>query len=189
MEDTGVFTSRQNRKDYVMAKFVKVSKEPEKMEKDCFFIDGPNFIEEIRSCSKKKPKTNLMTPHYIREILGTIGLKYADPSFSALTDINVAKFRGQPFTDESSVQDIVMSVIKAQAPGLIDQYVDHHIKNRPVGTKLIYFAGNHGETTAFFQNGIDEIKEKDVDVYLGLKKKKTVGKPAITKEQAAVNDA
>ena len=168
-----------------MTKYVKVNKAPETLEKDCYVIQAPNFFDEIELCSKKKPKTNLMTPHYLREILGTIGLKYADESFSALTQINVSRCRGIPFEGPEGVHDIVMGVINKQAPNLVDAYVEHHLAKRPAGTKVVYFLGSHTQSGAFTRHGIDEIKQKEIDVYLGKKAKKVVGKPAITDEEAS----
>jgi len=52
---------------------------------------------------------------------------------------------------------------------------------------LIYFLGDFTQTGAFSFNGIDEIKPKEIDVYLGKKEKKVVGKPAITNDEAAAS--
>jgi hypothetical protein len=78
-----------------------------------------------------------------------------------------------------------MDIVNKQCPFFIDSFIDKQIKNRPNGTKLIYFLGNFNQTGPFTRNGIDEIKFKDIDVYLGNTKKKIVGKPAITNEEVA----
>lgn len=75
-------------------------------------------------------------------------------------------------------------MLKSERPVIFDKVLEYNIKNRPHGTKLIYYVGDFGDTSPFFRNGIDEIAEKDVDEYLGLKPKKVVGKPAVTKEES-----
>ena len=171
-----------------MTKFVRVKETPKELDKDCYIVEAPNFYVEILECDKKKPKSSLMTPHYLREILGTIGLKYADINFNALTDFNVSQFKGIPFNSIDDVHNVVMRAINSQNPNLINQYVDYHLKKRPFGTKLIYFLGDHLQTGSFTSNGIDEIKEKEVDVYLGKKSKKIVGKPILGKKEATSLD-
>ena len=169
-----------------MSKFVRVHSAPEELEKGCIVIGAPSFIEEIKACSKKKPKNGVMTHHYIREILGTIGLKYADNTFDVLTQVNVSRLRGVPFETVSDVDVILNGVIKKQCPRLYEDYMNFYIKKRPFGTRLIYFLGSPMQTATFTENGIDELKLKDVDVYLGKRQKKVVGKPAITNEEAGI---
>lgn len=171
-----------------MAKFVRVSKAPKELEKYCYVIEAPNFKEEIRRSALKKPKNGLMAPNYLREIFAAIGDAYGDETYNALTTINVSGYKGVPINNEEDIERIVMDVVYKQAPRFIESFIDKKIKKRPNGTKLIYFLGNFNQTESFTRNGIDEIKEKEIDVYLGKKKKKVVGKPAITdKEAAALN--
>jgi hypothetical protein len=75
-------------------------------------------------------------------------------------------------------------MLKNARPIIFEKVLEYNIKNRPHGAKLIYYVGDLGDTGPFFRNGIDMIEEKDVDEYLGLKPKKIVGKPAVTKEQS-----
>jgi hypothetical protein len=64
---------------------------------------------------------------------------------------------------------------------MFDAYVEYEIKNRPMGTNLIYFLGEPSLAVTFIRMGFHEVLEKD------LKPKKVVGKPAITNEEAAQN--
>lgn len=171
-----------------MAKYVLVNKAPTKLDKDCIVIGQPSFMEEIKQCIKKRPRTNTMTVNYLREIVATIGLKYAPETFNPLTDLNVAPYKGVPCETDEKTHEIVVKAFTKYYPAIFDQYVEYHLKRRPRGTKLIYFLGAHGQSSKFTQHGIDSIHPKEVDVYLGKKTKKTVGKPAITKEQAKEND-
>jgi len=167
-----------------MAKFTIVKERPQELDKDCIVIDAPNFMEEIKASARKKPQSKTLTPNYMRDIIGSIGLKYADENFSALTSVNVSSYRGIPCEDDKSTQDVIFKICKESYPAMIDNYVEYHIKNRPHGTKLIYFLGDFTQSSKFFEHGIDEIKSKDIPVYLGYKKKKIIGKPAITNEEA-----
>jgi hypothetical protein len=62
--------------------------------------------------------------------------------------------------------------------------LEYNIKNRPHGSKVVYYVGDLGDTGPFFRNGLDMIDESEVDAVLGLKAKKIVGKPAVTKEES-----
>ena len=64
------------------------------------------------------------------------------------------------------------------------KYLTHQILNRPLNTKLIYYVGDFNSTGPFYKAGVDLIDEKDVESYMTGKPKKTVGKPAVTKEEA-----
>lgn len=169
-----------------MAKFVRVTKAPTTLDEGCYIIDAPNFKAEIEMSAGKRPRNGLMAPNYLREIFAAIGSRYGDETYNALTTVNVSHYKGVPIETNEAVERIVMDVVHKQMPQFVDSYVDTQIKGRPDGTKLIYFLGNFNQTSNFTRNGIDEIKEKEIDVYLGKKKKKTVGKPAITNEEAAL---
>lgn len=166
-----------------MSRYVLVDKAPKELDKDCIVIDKPSFIEEIRQCVKKKPRTGTMTTNYLREIISTIGLKYAKEGFNPLTDVVVAPYKGIPCETEEKIHDIVVKAFAKDYPEIFDDFVDAKLKSRPHGTKLIYFLGDHLHTSMFHLNGIDSIKLKDVDVYLGKKTKKTIGKPFASKKQ------
>ena len=146
----------------------------------------PIFMDEINENAGKAPKNGLTGMNHLRSIVGTIGAKY-DPELTAWS-IRPNVFEGRPFGSNKELSNIVVELLKSQYPKIFDSYLHHAIKNRPASTKLIYYVGNFNSTTAFFQNGIDNIDEKDVETYLGLKPKKTVGKPAVTKEQVEENE-
>lgn len=162
-----------------MTKYVKVTEAPEELGKDEFIVKAPEFIEEINKCARRAPKNHYTTSNYMRDVSAAIGDRYMHDDFSALMTVNTSRFRGIPFETPEDVNEIVKQMLGKSVPEVFDRYVDFHIKSRPIGTKLIYFLGDHTQSTPFTVNGIDEIKSKDVDVYLGKKKKKVVGKPAV----------
>jgi hypothetical protein len=170
-----------------MAKFVRVTAAPESVGKGEYVIAAPNFLEEIEACRARRPKNGLMSANYLRDIFAIAGQRYLGDSFNAMTDVNVSYFRNREFKNEEDVNVVVIAACQKFCPQLLDAYVAYHIKRRPAGTKLIYFTGGLMYTSQFFANGIDEIKEKDIEVELGRKEKRIVGKPAITDEQARSN--
>lgn len=159
-----------------MAKYVR-SGIPKHLNKDCIVIHGPDYTEQIAACKKKRPRNGLTTVNYLKEVIAAIGDKYFGEDFNAVIGIKYSRFRGLPFENDGDVDEIVKRILQRSYPEATDRFMDYHIKHRPHGTKLIYFTGDHLETGAFALNGIDEIQPKEVNVYLGLEKKKTVGKP------------
>lgn len=166
-----------------MAKFVIVDKAPEQLRKDEYVIEQPTFIEQISENAGKAPRTKLTATNHLRNIAGSIGFKYDPEGLSAWT-IRPHLFEGRKFETNEDLSKIVVEMLENQYPKIFDAYLDHQIKNRPTGCKLIYYVGPFSRTASFSKNGIDQIDAKDVDVYLGLKPKKVVGKPAVTKEEA-----
>lgn len=166
-----------------MAKFVKVKKAPENLTKDECVISAPEFLDEVKSCQRRAPKNRYTTSNYMRDIAAAIGDKYMTDDFNALMTVNTSRFRGLPFENAEDVNEIVKKMLTRSAPEVFDRYVDYHIKQRPLGAKLIYFLGDHSQTGAFTRNGIDEIKEKDIDVYMDRKSKKKLGKPFTKKDE------
>lgn len=165
-----------------MSKFVVVSTAPESLRKGEVVIKSPDFLEQIRANAHKAAKKNLTGLNHLRDILNAIQQKYE-------TDLNIFKvplsqFEGLAFTTENDLSNIVIRMLKMHRPEIFEKVLEYNIKNRPHGTKVVYYVGDLHDTTPFFRHGIDMIEEKDVDVELGLKTKKIVGKPAVSKEQS-----
>jgi len=156
-----------------MAKYVLVkdNKIPETLSKVEYVIDEPSFITEIKESERKKPKNNLITANYLREVAFVIGNKYVGETFSSIRDVNPTLFRGRSFESDEDINKIVMEMFYKQYPQVFDKYVDYHIKKREFGTKLIYFKGDHLLTGSFSSNGIDVLPFKDIDKFLENKKK------------------
>lgn len=172
-----------------MTKFVVVNKAPEKVDKDCVVIGEPDFYSEIEQTDAKRPKSNEITTNYLREILAKIGNKYVGEEFNAMTDVNVSKFRGRPCSTHKQVHQAVYEALERSYPKMFDKYVEYQIKNRPFGTKLVYFVGDRRHCSKFFEYGLDEVKQKDIPVVLGKAKKQAVGKPAVTDEEVKTQDS
>lgn len=164
-----------------MAKFTLVKEIPTSLRREEYLIKMPDFLEEIDENAKKAPRGGQVGMNHLRTIVGTIGTKY-DPTLTAW-NIKPHSYDGRPYSSREELSSIVLELLKEQHPSAIHGYIDSKIKERPHGTKLIYFVGPFEWTTMFIRNGIDQIESKDVDVYLGLKPKKVVGKPAISNEE------
>ena len=169
----------------MMSKYVVVSQDqvPTTLRPGEYVINTPDFLEEIRGAqARQHSRRKLTTASYLRSIGNMIAISY-DPTFNALTQLHAHSYEGREFNNESELSAIVLEMLQNDYPQIFDKYLDHKIKNRPLGTKLIYFTGHHTQTGPFFMNGFDGLDLKDVDVFLGLKQKKTVGKPAVSNDE------
>lgn len=165
-----------------MTKFVVVDKAPETLEKGELVISSPAFMEQILANAKKQPRNGLIAVNHVREILQSIGVKY-DSELNSMR-IKLAGYVGVPFKNNDELSAVIVRILRTEYPSIFEKVLDYDLKNRPLGTKLIYYVGNFKGTTAFFKHGIDNIDESDVESYMTGKPKKTVGKPAITNEEA-----
>lgn len=161
-----------------MTRYVYVSSEPNLVQKDEIVIRMPQFIDEIKECAAKKPRNGLSGPNYLREVVAKIGFRYLGQDFDPYI-INISNSVGIPIPDEVAVSKIVLGLFARYRPEIFEAYLDHQIKNRPRNTKLIWFVGDHTNYRAFFLNGIDQIDFRDIEVYMGRKVQKTVGRPAV----------
>jgi hypothetical protein len=124
-----------------------------------------------------------MSINYLRELVAACGARYLLDDFNALTDVNVANFKGTPCTTEEEANDILLKIFKQKYPRMLDAFVEHHIKSRPNGTRVVYDLGGGAQAGVYLKLGFQEVLLKDL--YKDEKPKKVVGKPAITKEEAA----
>jgi|SRR5581483_665890 len=167
-----------------MAKFVIVETAPTELRDGEYLIEMPDFIPEIRQASARRTdRKNITTPSYIRSMAQMIAIKY-DQTFDPIRHIKAHNYDGLEYASDSDLSAIMNRVLEENYPAIFDRYIEHRLRDRPHGTKLVYFVGPHQKTGVFYQNGLDQIDAKDVDSYLGLKPRKTVGKPAVTKEEA-----
>jgi len=165
-----------------MSKFAIVKKAPASLRRGEIVIVAPDFLEQIEVNAHKAPKKGLTAIHHMRDILNSIQQKFE-------VDLNIFKvplsqYEGLPFSTNEDLSKIMVSLLKKERRDIFEKVLEYNIKNRPHGTKLIYYVGDLVDTGTFSRQGIDMIEEKDVDEYLGLKPKKIVGKPAVTKEES-----
>lgn len=166
-----------------MSKFVVVKEAPKTLEKGEMVIAQPTFLEEIQANARKTPKHRQTAINHLREILNSIALKY-DPELNAFR-VRLVNYEGRPFANDNELSAIVVDVLKNEHPVIFDKYLEHQLKNRPLNTKLVYYVGAFNTAGPFYKHGLDLLEEKDVEAYMTGKPKKTVGKPAVTSEEAA----
>jgi len=167
-------------------KFVSVKEEPKDLPKDTFVIKPPDFLQEIHENRGREPRGGLTAVNHLRAIVHSIGSRYDE----TLTEFSVRPtlYEGRRYNSNEELAAIVTEMLKTQFPKIFDSYLEFQIKNRPRNTKLIYVVGDHLNETAFYRNGIDHLDPKDIEVFLGLKPKKVVGKPAVTNEESNQSD-
>jgi len=160
-------------------KFICVKQAPETLRKHEYVIFMPDFLDEVRENYKRKGSTTVTRNKHLRHLIGSIGLKYGPETFSPYTDVRTALYEGLPFSSDKDLSDILIHIFKKEYPKMFDHYIAYQIKKRPMETKVIYFVGDFLNSQAFTEAGFELIKEQDIDVILGLKAKKIIGKPAV----------
>ena len=170
-----------------MTKFVVCKEPPASLREGEMVIKEPKFLDEIKLNKRREPRGNLTGASHLRFIVDSIGAKY-DESLGAYS-VRVHNYEGIPYSNDEDLAEVVAKLLKEQYPAIYTKYLDSCIKSRPRDTKVIYYVGNFTDTSPFFSNGISLLEDKDIDVHLGLKTKKVVGKPAVTNEQASANQS
>lgn len=165
--------------------FVRVKEVPAELKKGEYSIESPNYTDIVEACAGKRPRNNLMSINYLRELVSYVGEKYLPPEFNALTDVNVSNFKNRPCSTIEEANEILIALFKSAYPKALDAFVEHKIKNRPNGTNTIYFLGGGSYASVFLKHGIQEVLFKDFKNK--DEPKKVVGKPAVKKEKADSN--
>ena len=83
---------------------------------------------------------------------------------------------------------VLIKAFETQYPSLLQEYVFHIFKQRPAGTNLIYYSGDPKYVTKLVESGWQQISDKELEDSRADKPKKIVGKPAITAENALLNN-
>jgi hypothetical protein len=167
-----------------MSKFVIVKKAPENPGKHELVLTDANFLSEIALTAAKAPKKQQTSVNHMREVVTTILSKYEVPGADVFR-IPFARYEGRAFANNHDLNDIFVELLKKEVPSVFEKVLEYNIKNRPYGTKLIYYVGELVDTGPFFRNGLDMLEPDEVENYLSGKPKKVVGKPAVTKAEAA----
>lgn len=165
-----------------MAKFVVVKERPSELKTGEYLIDEPSFLDEIKLHKTKAAKNGLTAPFHLRMILDSIAQKY-DPENMTAYSVKVHNFEGREFKSDEDLNKIVVEMLRSDYPAVFAKYLESKIRNRPQKTQLVYYVDSNirGAYELFYKNGLDDNKEETL---VKEKSTKTVGKPAITKEQA-----
>lgn len=171
-----------------MSKYVVVTPDqvPSPLRDGEWVINPPTFIEEIELAQNRRNNARkLTTAPYLRSIGNMIAIAY-DPTFNALTGLHAHRYTGREYNNVQELSLIVLDMFRNDYPVIFERYIDKKIKERPNRTKLVYYTGDPKDTAVFIQNGLDNMDVKEVDYYLGLKSKKVVGRPALSKEDSVL---
>jgi hypothetical protein len=160
-----------------MTKFVIVSEPPKTLEKGEVVVKVPDFKEEIEENRGKAPATKRTAVNHLRAIAGSIGHKYDRENFNPFTHAKPALFEGIEYASDEELSKVVVKMIEQGYPSIFESAIDYQIKNRPMGTKVIYFVGPWNLSGPFTKNGIDVASLEEAEVIMGRKEKKPVGKP------------
>jgi hypothetical protein len=163
-----------------MAKFVVVSEAPAQLNKGEYVIDKPNFLEEIASQRTKAGRNGLTGANHLRMITDAVARSY-DPERMTAYSVRVSLFEGRPYSSDQELNSIINEMFRMDYPAVFSKYLEKKIQNRPKDTTTVYYVDSDikGAYELFYRNGLDQLTEEKVD-----KPKKSVGKPAVTKEQA-----
>lgn len=161
-----------------MAKFVITNSAPQKLSNEEYVVNLPNFLEEVKAATSRT-KNNRTNVSELRNIATLIAIKY-DQDFDPLRHLKAHAFEGREYNSPEELSSIVIEMLERDYPAIIDRYIEHQLRNRPFGTKLIYFTGPLQKSSIFFKEGIDMIDQKDVEDYMSGKAKRVVGKPAVS---------
>jgi hypothetical protein len=153
-----------------MSVFVCPSQLPEQIDKGCYVVPQVSFIEEIEKCRSKQPRGNIVSRYHLREIIAAITSKYMSPEFDTLMEVNISNAVGKIYNSDEELNDILIDLFDRVCPKIYDGYAMWYLKNRPLGTKLVYFMPGKRGNMALYQLGLQPIAPKDVDTYLGKKK-------------------
>lgn len=162
--------------------YVRVKAAPTELRKDEFAIHAPTFLSEVQFCDKKRPRNGVASLNYLRELVARVGAVYMPETFDPLTSVNISNFKGTPCTSDEEANATLLKLFTQQFPKMLDAYVEHHLKQRPNGTRTIYYLGGGAQASIFMKLGLEEVLAKDL--YKDEKPKKIVGKPAVTNEEA-----
>jgi hypothetical protein len=158
-----------------------VKQQPKNLKKHEYVFFGYDFTPEIKKCEARKPRNNLTTINYIREIITYIGNKYEGDTFNPLS-VNLSDFKGIECKTTGEVNVIINSLFRKVYPSMFSSYIKYHVQYRPNGTKLIYFVGPRTEIINFYRLGLEEVE--DIEEFYNPKPKRIIGKPAITEKES-----
>ena len=138
-----------------MIKYQIVKVAPKILKKGEFVITRPAFLEEIKANKGKATKNNLTGPNQLRYIADTIAMKY-DPTGMSAWSVKPHLFEGRPYKDDEELSVIIGEMLELCVPKIYAKYVEHTIKDLPLGTDMITFVdfGIPGAALPLIEKGI-----------------------------------
>lgn len=146
--------------------FVKVKEAPSSLSSREMLVTRLNFLEELKSCTTRKPATDLITLNYLRGLADEIASRY-DKAFNAYRNVVPSDFVGIKCESQEDLSKILEQMFMASYPQILDKYVEHQLRKRPLSIRVIYAVGDVGSYDAFARHSIPEITQQQLDAHLG----------------------
>lgn len=142
-----------------MANYKLVRQAPEKLNKNEFVIEKPNFLEQIISTKGRRGVTKLTTSSYLRDVLMAITDKF-DNTINPY-NLKLSKYQGLSYDTDEDINAIIMRIIEDNELPLVEKAVENKIKTRPIDTEIIYYVSEDTNgLSAFLKMGINQLQEK-----------------------------
>lgn len=147
-----------------MSKFVVVNEAPKEVKKDEYVIDKPSFLEQIALHRAKKPRNGLTGSHYIRMVVDSIAQAF-DPNNMTAYSVKAHLYEGLKFSTDEEFNEIIVRALQNDCPGVFPKYLEAKIRNRPAGTKLVYYVDSDilNARELFHANGLSETEQNQAD--------------------------
>ena len=124
--------------------------------KDEIVIAEPDFAAQVKASNFKASGKKLTSQNHLNQIVTLIRNKYDREGdlFESTMRIPYRKYVGLAYKDEADVSAIICRILTNHCPAMLDRAVEFDIKNRPVGTKTIYFTGPASYGPVFIKEGV-----------------------------------
>lgn len=140
-----------------MTKVTILPESPQNLKKTDFVIFKPNFLDEVKSSRLSNQSiSKITTVNHLRDILMIVTGKY-DESVNPY-HITLNKYEGIAAPTLEDIADVVVRIDRDNNLKLLEKALDFKIKNRPLGTEMIYYISPDMQAVEQFQlNGIEAV--------------------------------
>ena len=146
--------------------FVMTQNPPQNLSDKEMVLARPTFLDEVRTCARKRGGAATVGPNYLRAIAEEIGRRY-DRLFNAYRNVVPHDFAGRICESDEDVANTVHEMFQARYPAIYQRYYETILRSRPFTTKVVYFSGSQEDAAVFQKLGIREISLKEVPDHLG----------------------
>ena len=121
--------------------FVMTQNPPQNLSDKEMVLSRPTFLEEVKTCARKRGGAATIGPNYLRAIAEEIGRRY-DRLFNAYRNVVPHDFAGRICESDEDVAQTVHEMFQARYPAIYQRYYESVLRSRPFTTKVIYFSGS-----------------------------------------------
>lgn len=146
--------------------FVMTQNPPQNLSDKEMVLSRPTFLDEVRTCARKRGGAATIGPNYLRAIAEEIGRRY-DRLFNAYRNVVPHDFAGRMCESDEDVANTVHEMFQARYPAIYQRYYETILRSRSFTTKVVYFSGSQEDAAVFQKLGIREISLKEAPDHLG----------------------